>query len=165
MRIRRLLVAPIARKLVMKARGLRFALLGSRHIKMARNLHGKSLQRLVWIAAVTVGGLIVASCATQQNGYYIDQSKINSVVKDVLNSQQEAARNPSKLEALHEYEAYILKHFAYKDELKAEALHRLGDLYMKMEDTIYRRRLTQYNAQQDRRGQPGQPPRPSTPRP
>jgi len=161
---RGLLVALMGRRSSMRIRGLRFALMGMRLVMAVRGLHVTFLQRLVWIAAMT-GGLLVASCATQQNGYYIDQAKINSVVKDVLNSQQEAARNPSKLEALHEYETYILKHFAYKDELKAEALHRLGDLYMKMEDTIYRRRLTQYNAQQDRRGQPGQNTRSSTPRP
>ena len=107
---------------------------------------------LVMIVTVA-GGLI--SCATQRDQYYIEQSKVNTVVKDVLNSQQEATRNPSKLDALREYEDYILKHFSYKDELKAEALHRLGDLYMKMEDTIYRRRLDLYAAEQDKSARPG----------
>jgi len=109
--------------------------------------------------------LLLGACATHQDLYYIDQSKINTVVKDVLNSQQEAARNPSKLEALHEYEDYILKHFAYKDELKAEALHRLGDLYMKMEDSIYLRRLSHYTAEQNKAARPGQTDRPTSSRP
>ncbi len=96
------------------------------------------------------GGLLLAACATRSDLYYIEQGKVNDVVKEVLNSQQEGVRSPSKLEALREYESYVLKHFAYKDELKAEALHRLGDLYMKMEDAIYRRRLSIYTAEQDR---------------
>ncbi|MEW6325533.1 MAG: tetratricopeptide repeat protein, partial [Nitrospirota bacterium] len=102
---------------------------------------------LPFIMALT--GLL-AACATKPDLYYIEQGKINDVVREVLSSQQEAVRNPSKLEALREYESYILKHFAYKDELKAEALHRLGDLYMKMEDAIYRRRAGAYAAEQDR---------------
>lgn len=151
-------------KIILVACGLRFVPMGMRHIKAVLGPHVTVLQRLVRIAAVT-GGLLTAACAAQKDAYYIDQSKINSVVKDVLNSQQEAARNPSKLEALHDYEEYILKHFAYKDELKAEALHRLGDLYMKMEDTIYRRRLTQFNAEQYNTKRPGQNARPSSSRP
>jgi TolA-binding protein len=117
-------------------------------------LHVKSLQPLLGIVAVA-GSLLLVSCATKQDLYIIEQSKINDTVRDVLNSQQEATRNPSKLDALREYENYILKHFSYKDELKAEALHRLGDLYMKMEDTIYRRRLDLYAAEQDKSALPG----------
>jgi TolA-binding protein len=107
--------------------------------------------RIVAVAS----GLLFGACAAPQDLYVIEQSKVNSVVRDVLNSQQEATRNPAKLDALREYEAYILKHFAYKDELKAEALHRLGDLYMKMEDTIYRRRVNLYAAEQDNTARPG----------
>ncbi len=110
-----------------------------------------SLFRIVVVAS----GLLLSACATQQDLYDIEQSKINTVVRDVLNNQQEAAHNPSKLDALREYENYILKHFSYKDELKAEALHRLGDLYMKMEDTIYRRRLDFYATEQDKSALPG----------
>jgi TolA-binding protein len=141
-------VAPSWRRIGMVAGGLRVKPLGAP-------------MRTVVVA----GSLLLGACATQQDLYYIDQSKINTVVKDVLNSQQEAARNPSKLEALHEYEDYILKHFAYKDELKAEALHRLGDLYMKMEDTIYNRRLSLYTAEQDKAVRPGQKDRSTSSRP
>jgi TolA-binding protein len=114
--------------------------------------------------AVAVG-LLLGACATHHDLYYIEQSKINTVVKDVLNRQEEAASSPLKLEALHEYENYILKHFAYKDALKAEALHRLGDLYMKMEDTLYHRRLSLYTAEQDKTGRPGQEGRSTSTRP
>jgi len=104
------------------------------------------------IALVAAWSLALASCATNHDLYYIEQKKIDAVVKDVLNSQQEASHNPAKLEALREYEAYILKRFAYKDELKAEALHRLGDLYMKMEDAVYHRRVDLYTAEQSQPG-------------
>jgi TolA-binding protein len=103
--------------------------------------------QLAGAAALAIG---LVACATTSDLYVIEGRKVNDVVKDVLTSQQEAARNPSKLDALRDYETYILKHFAYKDALKAEALHRLGDLYMKMEDTIYRRRLTAFAAEQDK---------------
>ena len=102
------------------------------------------------VAVIAIAGGLLGACATQSDLYFIEQGKVNDVVREVLTSQQEAVRNPSKLEALREYESYILKHFAYKDELKAEALHRLGDLYMKMEDAIYRRRATVYASEQDR---------------
>jgi TolA-binding protein len=135
-----------------------------RIVRAVRGLLVKSPPHLSKIGVVA-GGLLVVACATQQNLYYIEQSKINTVVKDVLNRQQEAARSPLKLEALHEYENYILKHFAYKDELKAEALHRLGDLYMKMEDTMYHRRLSLYTAEQNKAARPSHTDRSTSTRP
>ena len=77
--------------------------------------------------------------------YQMEKSKIQAVVKEVMESQKDPHSKSSKLQALEEYKAYILKHFEYKSALKAEALHRLADLYMQLEMNTHRKKLKEYH--------------------
>ena len=77
-------------------------------------------------------------------GYQVEKGKIQSVVKEVMESQKDPQGKSSKLQALEAYESYILKHFEYKSDLKAEAMHRLGDLYMQLEMNTHQKKLKEY---------------------
>jgi tetratricopeptide (TPR) repeat protein len=78
-------------------------------------------------------------------GYQVEKGKIQAVVKEVMESQKDPRGKASKLQALEAYEAYILKHFEYKSDLKAEAMHRLGDLYMQLEVNTHQKKLKEYH--------------------
>ncbi len=80
----------------------------------------------------------------RESGYQIERGKIQGVLHEVLNSQKDPRNRDSKLKALEEYESFILSHFDYKSDLKAEAIHRLADLYMKLETNTHARKLETY---------------------
>jgi len=94
---------------------------------------------------VTLLGLSQFSLALARDpGYRVEKGKIQSVVKEVMESQKDPQGKSSKLQALEAYESYILKHFEYKSDLKAEAMHRLGDLYMQLEMNTHQKKLKEY---------------------
>ena len=80
----------------------------------------------------------------REAGYQVEKGKIQAVVKEVMGGQKDPRSKSSKLQALEAYEAYILKHFEYKSDLKAEAMHRLGDLYMQLEVNTHQKKLKEY---------------------
>ena len=86
-----------------------------------------------------------APALVRDASYQMEKSKIQAVVKEVMESQKDPHSKSSKLQALEEYKAYILKHFEYKSALKAEALHRLADLYMQLEMNTHRKKLKDYH--------------------
>ncbi len=91
--------------------------------------------------------LTIPSTAAQarEAGYQVEKGKIQAVVKEVMESQKDPRSKSSKLQALEAYEAYILKHFEYKSDLKAEAMHRLGDLYLQLELNTHQKKLKEYH--------------------
>lgn len=88
--------------------------------------------------------LIASTVLAKDSGYQLEKSKVQAVVKEVMESQKDPRGKSSKLQALEEYEAFLLKHFEYKSDLKAEALHRLGDLYMQLEMNTHKKKLREY---------------------
>jgi len=110
-------------------------------------LLGSTISRLAWALLFSLALLTILSTAAlaREAGYQVEKGKIQAVVKEVMESQKDPHGKSFKLQALEAYEAYILKRFEYKSDLKAEAMHRLGDLYMQLEVNTHQKKLKEYH--------------------
>lgn len=111
---------------------------------MKRRVRGK--ENLIETLSILFILLVTPPALAQrgESGYKLEEKKVRAVVREVLESQQDPQAHTSKLKALEEYEAFIRKHFEYKSDLKAEAMHRLADLYIQLETNTHRKKLQEY---------------------
>lgn len=99
-------------------------------------------------AAALALALWGAGCAKQELAPGIDESRVREVVTSVMQDQNpQAAKQTKPLGTLQEHEGVMFEYFGEKSVLKAAAMHRLGDLYLKLEDRAYRQQVGLYNQQ------------------
>lgn len=100
-------------------------------------------RRVGWgVPAALVGGLIF-SCVPglrAEPALAIDPAKRRAITDEVLASQRDPRGRAEKIEALRAYERFIMEDLGGRSALKAEALHRLGDLYTEIEIAAAARR-------------------------
>ena len=71
----------------------------------------------------------------------IDASKIRAITEEVLASQRDPRGRAQKVEALRAYERFVMEDLEGRSTLRAEAIHRLGDLYTQIETSTYDKRV------------------------
>ena len=93
--------------------------------------------------------LYLISCVGKETPRFVDSDRLQSEVKDILTHQGLSRRQA--LLAIRDYEDFLSAYFKTKSDLKAEAMHRLGDLLMEVtlkanQDVrlIYEDRLNRY---------------------
>lgn len=88
----------------------------------------------------------------------IDASKIRSITEDVLASQRDPRGRAEKVEALRAYERFVMDDLEGRSTLRAEAIHRLGDLYTQIETSTYDKRVRETRARAGGKGPSPRPP-------
>ncbi|MBI3994887.1 MAG: tetratricopeptide repeat protein [Nitrospirae bacterium] len=86
-------------------------------------------------------------CAPHRKPDVLDEQKIKAVVTEVMEDQTGSSAKDYSLQALNEYEKNLFGRLGEKSEQQAKTMHRLADLYLKLEDMAYRRQLLRYNQQ------------------
>ncbi|HEX9757627.1 MAG TPA: tetratricopeptide repeat protein [Nitrospiria bacterium] len=74
--------------------------------------------------------LNLISCGGKDTARFVDSARLESEVKDILINQGLSRRQA--LLAIRDYEDFLSAYFKTKSDLKAEAMHRLGDLLMEV---------------------------------
>ncbi|MBI3812236.1 MAG: tetratricopeptide repeat protein [Nitrospirae bacterium] len=96
--------------------------------------------------AVAVFWISLGGCSAERKLDALESKRIKTIVKEVMEDQTDSSKDYT-LNALDEYESGLFNSFGEKSELKAKTMHRLADLYLKLEDLAYRRQLQRYNQQ------------------
>ena len=111
-----------------------------------KNRWNWGLAAIVWMLfAVTVSGIQLSGCSAYRKPDDLAPQKIKSVVTEVMEDQTAPASKDYTLKSLDQYENNLFNDFGQKSELRAKTMHRLADLYLKLEDLAYRRQLQRYN--------------------
>lgn len=105
----------------------------------------KPVKSGAWLACSLV--LLLTGCSKQKMPYGFEDGRIREVVHQVMQDQIPAAKQRKPLGTLKEHEGFLLDFYGEKTELRATALQRLGDLYIKLEDRAYRQGAQDYNQQ------------------
>ncbi|MBI3608898.1 MAG: tetratricopeptide repeat protein [Nitrospirae bacterium] len=86
----------------------------------------------------------------------IDAAKIRAITEDVLASQRDPRGRAQKVDALRAYERFVMEGLEGRSTLRAEAIHRLGDLYTQIETSTYDKRVRDARARggKERSGAP-----------
>jgi len=92
--------------------------------------------------------LILISCLGKDKARYVDQSLVQSEVQDILANQSLGRRQA--LLAIRDYEAFLSVYFKTKTDLKAEAMHRLGDLLMEVTHNANQKAYRNYEKRRKR---------------
>ncbi len=71
----------------------------------------------------------------------IDAAKIRAITEDVLASQRDPRGRAQKVDALRAYERFVMEGLEGRSTLRAEAIHRLGDLYTQIETSTHDKRV------------------------
>jgi TolA-binding protein len=104
-----------------------------------------------WLAlAVLIVSVIwmgLGGCNAYRKSDEPDPQKINSVVMEVMQDQTDSASKDYTLKSLDEYENNLFNDLGPRSDLKARTMHRLADLYLKLEELTYHRQLQRYNTQ------------------
>ena len=93
------------------------------------------------ILAEAVLGLAPVLGAVADLPIAIDASKIRAITEEVLASQRDPRGRAQKVEALRAYERFVMEDLEGRSTLRAEAIHRLGDLYTHIETSTYDKRV------------------------
>ncbi len=114
--------------------------------------HKKSRTRpdpplVIAVLAVAMLWAGMGGCNTYRKPDVVEARQIKAVVKEVMEDQAAPVSKEYNLNALDEYERGLFNTLGVKSELKAKTMHRLADLYLKLEDLAYRRQLQRYNQQ------------------
>jgi TolA-binding protein len=107
-----------------------------------RNLAWPAVAVLIVLAQVGLGG-----CNAYRKADELDPQKINAVVMEVMQDQTDSGSKDYTLKSLDEYESNLFNDLGPRSDLKARTMHRLADLYLKLEELAYHRLLRRYNTQ------------------
>jgi len=88
----------------------------------------------------------------------IDAAKIRAITDEVLASQRNPRGRAEKMEALRAYERFVMEDLEGRSTLRAEAIHRLGDLYTQIETSTYDKRVREARTRAGSKGQAPSPP-------
>lgn len=102
------------------------------------------------VSSVEMGG-----CSAYRKPDDLPPQKIKAVVTEVMEDQAAPVSKDYTLNSLDQYEKSLFNELGPKTEQRAVTMHRLADLYLKLEELSYRRQLKRYNqnlrlAQQER---------------
>lgn len=111
-----------------------------------RSRPGLNFPLAITVFAVAVVWISLVGCNAYRKPDVLEAKRIKTIAKEVMEDQTDSSKEYS-LNALDEYESGLFKSFGEKSELKAKTMHRLADLYLKLEELAYRRQLQRYNQQ------------------
>lgn len=112
----------------------------------------------VLLAAWAFVGLVPPSALAAALPIAIDAAKIRAITEDVLASQRNPRGRAEKVEALRAYERFVMEDLKGRSTLRAEAIHRLGDLYTQIETSTYDKRVREARTRAGSKGQAPPPP-------
>src|SRR4030067_817507 len=95
---------------------------------------------------------LLTSCAGE-NMEIMKDSNVRSATKDILTFQdipQEAALE-YRWNALREYEEFIRDNKGIKSASMADSMHQLANIYMKIKENTYQRKMGKYDHSKSRR--------------
>jgi len=110
------------------------------------------------LAAWVFVGLAPPSALAAGLPIAIDAAKIRSITEDVLASQRDPRGRAEKVEALRAYERFVMEDLEGRSTLRAEAIHRLGDLYTQIETSTYDKRVREARTRAGSKGPAPSPP-------
>ena len=110
------------------------------------------------LAAWAFVGLAPPSALAAGLPIAIDAAKIRSITEDVLASQRDPRGRAEKVEALRAYERFVMEDLEGRSTLRAEAIHRLGDLYTQIETSTYDKRVREARTRAGSKGPAPSPP-------
>ncbi len=99
------------------------------------------------IHIVMAASLFGSGCGAGRPQMVEESQKIKSVVTEVMEDQSAPVSRDYSLKALDEYENRLLKSPGERSGLKAKTMHRLADLYLHLENRVYRQQFLRYNQQ------------------
>ncbi len=123
---------------------------------------GGSIGLSRWMGGVLAAGALVGlappSALAAGLPIAIDAAKIRAITEDVLASQRDPRGRAEKVEALRAYERFVMEDLAGRSTFRAEAIHRLGDLYTQIETSTYEKRVRETRTRAGSKGQTSSPP-------
>jgi len=97
------------------------------------------------ILAVTALWSELGGCSAYRNPDDLSPHEIKTVVTEVMEDQAAPSSKDYTLKSLDQYEDSLFNDSGQRSELRARTMHRLADLYLKLEELAYRRQLERYN--------------------
>ena len=110
-----------------------------------RSRPGPSHPLVITVLAVAMVWMGTGGCSAHRKPDVLEAKRIKTIVQEVMEDQTDSSSKEYTLKALDEYESGLFNNLGEKSELSARTLHRLADLYLKLEDLFYRRQLQRYN--------------------
>jgi len=104
---------------------------------------GHELKKAIWAVAVVLG-IGMNGCSQPQ---IIDDDKVRAVVDEVMKDQSTPVSKTSIINEMDRQKGSLFDDHGEKSELKAMTMHRLADLYLMLEDRVYRQNFQRYNQQ------------------
>lgn len=99
----------------------------------------------LFLTAYAIGS---AACSKQVMPYHLDEKRVRSVADEVMQDQsQQVQKQRGSIGTLDEQERSIVEYFSDRSDLAADALRRLGELYLNLEDSAYQQHLKVYKEQ------------------